>query len=218
MDFVPAKNELICGEVGSIRIWSFERSEQLKADRYELRERLAITKNLQEDWVTFVHYERVLDRFFAACDTNLYVYDQVTGERIDSYYNVHHLPITCVTYYEPSEYLITGGKDGGIKVWNAKKYLIFDFHEHFSAITGFALVEKICEGLNGSTPLLLSSSLDSTIRMWNFETGQALERVDTQHPCLGLSYVKKNQFFHFTQANVTQWNINLYHQAFAFFR
>eukprot|EP00842_Homolaphlyctis_polyrhiza_P000005 jgi/Hompol1/1004/HPOL_004807-RA len=81
---------------------------------FQLEERLVISHNLAEEWVVCVFYERLLDRIFVACDTSIYVYDYETGDRIDSFYNIHELPITCITFYEPFEYLITGGKDGTI--------------------------------------------------------------------------------------------------------
>jgi hypothetical protein len=55
--------------------------------------------------------------------------------------------------------LITGAKDGTIKVWNVRKSLLFDFHEHYAAITGFMLMETACGADWGTLPLLVSSSL-----------------------------------------------------------
>ncbi|KAI8926073.1 WD40-repeat-containing domain protein [Entophlyctis helioformis] len=229
IESVPDKNEIICGEVGSIRIWRVVKSNFIHMEVYNLEERRVITHNLEEEWVAFVYYDRLLDRIFAACDSNLYasghdrhafirIYDYASGERIDNFYNIHELGITCVTFYEPFEYIITGGKDGSIKIWNARKFLMFDFHEHFNAITGMALLEKGCEGSPGSIPLLLSSSLDATIRMWNFETGQSLYRLDTHQPCLGISFIKKNHFYHYTNTSVQLWNVNRYQLTFVFFR
>ncbi|KAL5033244.1 hypothetical protein BDV3_000251 [Batrachochytrium dendrobatidis] len=218
IEYIPSKNEIICGEIGSIRIWKIEKSSLIHKELFILSNPRAIIRNLEEEWVTFIYYERLLDRFFAVCDTSLYVYDYESGDRIDSFHNIHELAITCIVFYEPFEYIITGGKDGSIKIWNARKYLMFDFHEHFNAITGLLLVEKGCEASPGSVPVLLSSSLDATIRMWNFETGQSLYRLDTNLPCLGIAFIKSNHFYHYTKADIQLWNINRYQLTFAFFR
>jgi WD40 repeat protein len=128
---------------------------------------------------------------------------------------IHQLSITCISFYEPAEYLITGAKDGTIKVWNVRKSLLFDFHDHYNAITGIMLVENICGANWGSLPLIVSASLDCTIRMWNIETGQALYRVETALPCLGLRMIKKNLFYHFTESSIQLWNFNRFHHTFA---
>ncbi|KAJ1328471.1 hypothetical protein BSLG_010203 [Batrachochytrium salamandrivorans] len=111
-------------------------------------------------------------------------------------------------------------KPGGgmVKVWNARKYLMFDFHDHFNEITGIILAEKGCEASPGSIPVLISSSLDATVRMWNFETGQSLYRIHTHLPCLGIAFIKKSHFYHYTKADVQLWNINRYQLTFSFFR
>ncbi|KAH9248409.1 hypothetical protein BASA81_013949 [Batrachochytrium salamandrivorans] len=185
---------------------------------YQLVEIRVISINLEEEWVTFVYYERLMDRFFAVCDTSLFIYDYNTCDRIDSFHNIHDLVITCTVFYEPFQYIITGGKDGSIKVWNARKYLMFDFHDHFNEITGIILAEKGCEASPGSIPVLISSSLDATVRMWNFETGQSLYRIHTHLPCLGIAFIKKSHFYHYTKADVQLWNINRYQLTFSFFR
>ena len=181
-----------------------------------LKERLYIP--LEDEWVTCVYYDRMWNRIFAACGTNLYVFDFDNGERLDNYYDIHELSITSIVFYEPFEYLITGGKDGSIKVRNAKKFLMYDFHEHFNAITGLLLLESVCEATRGSLPLLISSCLDSTIRMWNFETGQSLYRLDVSEPCLGMGWMKKGMFYHYNSSAIQLWNVNRYQHTFAFYR
>ena len=77
------------------------------------------------------------------------------------------------------------------------------------------LVENICGANWGSLPLIVTASLDCTIRMWNIETGQALYRVETAQPCLGLRMIKKNLFYHFTESCIQLWNFNRFHHTFA---
>ena len=64
-------------------------------------------------------------------------------------------------------------------------------------------------------PLVVSSSLDATIRMWNIETGQALYRVETDGPCLGIQMIKRNLFFLYTESTIQLWNFNRFHHTFA---
>jgi WD40 repeat protein len=129
---------------------------------------------------------------------SLKIFDFEDGSLLDTYYNIHEQTITCIAFYEACEYLITGAKDGIIKVWNARKLLMFDFHEHLNSITGLLLLENVCEAPRGSLPLLVSASTDCSIRMfipskirWNFETGQSLYRLDVSEVCLGIGFLKK---------------------------
>ncbi|KAJ3320049.1 hypothetical protein HDV06_005699 [Boothiomyces sp. JEL0866] len=218
MEYIKQTHTLVVGEVGSIRIIGIQKSTANHIEIYVLNQILEITTNLDEEWITCVYYEHSKERIFAGCGTNLYVFDYHTGERIDNYYDIHELSITFITYYEPNEYLITGAKDGTIKLWNARKSLLYDFHDHFNAITGLLLLESVCEDPRGSTPLLVSSSLDGTIRMWNFESGQCLYRIETNGECLGIVMVKKNLFFHYTDNLVQLWNVNKYQHMFTVFR
>lgn len=188
MEYIKQTNTIIVGEVGSIRILGIQKSTANHIEIYVLHQLLEISANLDEEWITCMYYDHSKERIYAGCGTNLYVFDYHTGERMDNYYDIHELSITCITYYEPNEYLITGAKDGTIKLWNARKSLLYDFHDHFNAITGLLLMENVCEDPRGSTPLLISSSLDGTIRMWNFESGQSLYRIETNGECLGLFY------------------------------
>ncbi|KAJ3268821.1 WD repeat-containing protein 87 [Terramyces sp. JEL0728] len=192
MEYIKQTHSLVVGEVGSIRIIGIKKSTHNHIEIYVLYQILEISVGLDEEWITCVYYDHSKERIFAGCGTNLYVFDYHSGERIDNYYDIHELSITFITYYEPNEYLITGAKDGTIKLWNARKSLLYDFHDHFNAITGLLLLENICEDPRGSTPLLISSSLDGTIRMWNFESGQCLYRMETNGECLDRLYCLNN--------------------------
>lgn len=137
---------------------------------------------------------------------------------VQNYYSIHELSITCIEYYEPYDYLITGGKEGSICIRNARKAIIFEFKDHFNAITGLLLMEKVCAAPSGTLPILVSCSLDATIRTCNFETGQSLYRIDLTEACLGLGWMKQDQFYHFGASKIQTWNVNRYENTFAFFR
>lgn len=49
-------------------------------------------------------------------------------------------------------------------------HLVHEFNQHFGSITGLLLLEEVCEASFGTLPILISSSEDTSIRMFNFET------------------------------------------------
>lgn len=209
-------NDIICGEIGGIRIYNMAGKGSFHQDPFHLEQRLYIP--IEDEWVNCVFYDEMWNRILGSWGTNLKVFDFKNGHLLDNYYDIHEQTITCIAFYEPCEYLLTGGKDGTIKVWNARKLLMFDFHEHLNSITGLLLLETVCEAPRGSLPLLVSSSTDFTVRMWNFETGQSLYRLDTAEACLGIGFLKKNHFYIYGPSDIHIWNVNRYQHTFAFFR
>jgi WD40 repeat protein len=218
MEYCVILDAIICGEIGSIRVFDIIKSPSYNRNIHVLQERISISDGIDDEWVTAVYCDHTKKRIFAGCGTNILVYDFVTGTLLDRYADIHALSITCITYYKTTEYLITGSKDGSIKIWNSWKAKLYEFREHSDAITGFLLMENICELEKGSSPLLISSSLDRTIRMWNFEIGQALYRLNTDYPCFGIVRAKKNHFYHYTCRTVQLWNVNRYQHTFSLLR
>lgn len=174
-EYSSSKDELIVGQIRSICIFSIKVSKFNSKLSYYLEQRLEITDFNNGEWVSCLKYDHTFNRLFAGCDNSLRVYEYATGQLFEIVSEIHDLSLTCLEYYEPNDTIITAGKDGCIKIWNRNR-LVYNFTEHFNSVTALALMEEGCHALAGSMPLLLSSSLDGSIRMWNFETGQCLRR------------------------------------------
>lgn len=85
-------------------------------------------------------------------------------------------------------------------------------------ITGLELVETGCEATPRTIPVVLSCSLDGSIRMFNFETSQCVYRFDVQHEILGIGFIKKDIFYHYSKQCVYIWTMNRFHYTFSFLR
>jgi WD40 repeat protein len=216
IEYSKLTNTIVCGEIGSIRLFRVLKSDSFRQTAYQLQEIKEIQEGLEDLWITCLFIDSN-DRIYAGAGESLFVFSVDTGENIDVYENIHELSITSIVLYEPTNILITGSKDGSIKIW-ARKSLLHHFHDHFHAITGFILMETICDADKGTLPLLISSSLDSTIRMMNFESLQMVYRIDTVGPCLGIKMIKKNHFYHFTSHSIQVWNVNQYQHTFSLLR
>ncbi|XP_074651858.1 periodic tryptophan protein 2 homolog [Tubulanus polymorphus] len=72
----------------------------------------------------------------------------------------HFNNMTCLVYSPDGQYLVTGGDDGKVKVWNTSSGFCFvTFSEHNAGITGVAFSQ--------SGQVVLSSSLDGTVRAFD---------------------------------------------------
>ena len=100
--------------------------------------------------------------YIAICDSLLVILLDA-GTLIIRISNIHSSPISCLFPLMKFNLLITGSNDGVIKVWGTQYNLVHSFVGHRDMITDLFLIN------NG--PMVLSASRDSTLRLWNLETG-----------------------------------------------
>ena len=105
-----------------------------------------------------------------------------------------------------------------VKVWNAHYYLVTTLSGHLGAVTAMSLLAGSNILSTKKSPLLLSCSLDGTIRLWNFENSTCIYRADTQNECLGLIFLKKDIFMHWTKSGFQSWNLNRFVHQFTYLR
>lgn len=172
----------------------------------------------QDDWPFFLVYEPSVNQIFVAVDQSVIVYDRLTCERSHKLKDIHTSCICLVKFYPDFNYLITCGKDGTIKIWNSQSCLVHFFHAHAGIITGIELLADVCEASPRTVPVILTSSLDGTLRMHDVDTGGLLYSLDTYSPCLGLFKVRKDTFLHWSGDSVHVWSLNRFHSTFTFLR
>ncbi|KAJ3239460.1 WD repeat-containing protein 87 [Chytriomyces hyalinus] len=217
MAFVESKSLLLTGETGSVRFWEIKRSTNHHVVAYQIIERKSISEPFFDfdQWIVFIMWERILDRVIAVCDATVYFFDASNGALLDTMKNAHKLSITCCVFYEPLEYLVTAAKDGTIKVWNSQNCILNEFDHHVAAVTSVKLLERHASS-SKRPPIILSSSLDGTVRMWNIDLGTCLYRLDTLTPILGLSFIQKETILLHSSNVIQTWNMNQIVHKFKF--
>ncbi|KAJ3414913.1 hypothetical protein HDV05_005862 [Chytridiales sp. JEL 0842] len=219
MEFIPSKNDLLVGEVGSIRIWKIKREIKVHQETYHITEHLCLSDFKAHEWIKNIRYERILDRIIASIETSIYMYDYNTGQPLDSLKNIHTQSITSYVFHEPTEYLITASECGRIKVWNSQHFLLNEFHDHHAPVTCLLLLEGPLPGGGASPTLVLSGSMDGTVRIWDFELGNCLTRLDVGVGVRGLGLLKRDVgFFLYSADTVQVWSFNKVHEVFSYTR
>ncbi|CAB3241185.1 unnamed protein product [Arctia plantaginis] len=72
----------------------------------------------------------------------------------------HSLDMTCLTYSPDGLYIVTGGYDGKVKVWNTTNGFCFvTFNEHKSTVTSITF--------SSNKKFFVSASLDGTVRCYD---------------------------------------------------
>ncbi|KAM3593696.1 uncharacterized protein V6R79_019399 [Siganus canaliculatus] len=141
-------------------------------------------------------------RAFVSCENVVTVVNLDAGKVLEHRRNLCSQDITAMVYYSQQDCLIIASKEPLIHVWGPDWKLRATFAGH----TGEVNTLFYCPTLS----MLLSASVDCTIRWWNVEEDDAIERVHTQQKspplCIG-GNTKADTFFTFTQKGVDFWTI-----------
>lgn len=89
----------------------------------------------------------------------------------------HFFDVSCIAYSPDSSLLASGSQDGKIKIWDTSNVTcIVTFTEHLSKITGLAFVPN-------KNNVLVSSSLDGTVRAYDLTKYRNFRIMTTPQPC-----------------------------------
>ena len=133
----------------SIKLWKFK---QLKEEHKILEEKHAI------DGMVLSKCERFI--IYYCEDSIIYRGLNVNDSKIA--FPGHTKWISCFTHTNNSNIIITGGKDGTIRIWDLKhKHEIFVFNHHTYIVT--------CLIISNDNKQLISGSRDKTVKLWNIE-------------------------------------------------
>lgn len=94
----------------------------------------------------------------------------------------HASEMSCIAYSSDGQYIVTGGEDSKVKLWNVSSGFCFvTFHEHTSAVTAVAF--------SNSKRCALSASLDGTVRAYD------ILRLDDRYTIYESKVVNVSSFY-----------------------
>lgn len=144
------------------------------------------------------------------------MYHLVTGRLLKEATDLHSRPISSLLFFHPLQYIITGARDGSstvpynilplliallVKVWSQQWEQICSFIGHEGPVT------SLCPYSSG--PLVISGSLDSTMKIWSLKGLDLVQTLDHSVPVQGLvSQPGCNTVISYSTKKLFHWNIN----------
>ena len=162
-----------------------------------------ITDIEKEEWVSCIRISSAKNLIYAAHENNLSIFDYVTGKTISKLYNLHNEPISAIEIEESHGYLFTGGKNGKIKIWNSIFNCLFEVKAHYQTITSLEVIT-----ISLGYKFLLSSSNDSYIRMWDMDTGQCINKINTNDSVNGIKILPNGSFCSYSNEKISIWTLS----------
>lgn len=120
-------------------------------------------------------------RCFAVNHNNVIIYNLLNGSCEGHLKELHPREITTALFFNPLKYLVTGAKDGSIKVWDDKGNIKIIFVGHLKSVNTLAVYPF--------GTYIMSGSSDCTIRVWSLDTADEVDRISTKEPVFGLGTI-----------------------------
>ncbi|GFN75135.1 WD repeat-containing protein kiaa1875-like isoform x3 [Plakobranchus ocellatus] len=139
-------------------------------------------------------------RIFFAQGTGVVVFNVYSGLEMCHKRELHAQPVTAITFFNPLKYVITGAQDGCIKVWDSQWRVQMVFVGHNGQVNHLKIYPH--------GPAFISASLDCTIRVWNMETCDEIDKTVISEPIEGIgTEMNYDIFYTFAGRRVDLWKL-----------
>ncbi|XP_075067587.1 WD repeat-containing protein 97 isoform X2 [Mixophyes fleayi] len=200
----PGRNLVLSGGCGTVTAWSFSHSRRSLIWYQTLSQGMTA-----EDKVTVIITDtesQSTHTCYAACGTSVWEYDINDGTLQRVRKRLHIRTITDLLYSECLCLLISGSRDGTIKVWDREAQLITVYIGHTGAVTALSL--------SASQLILVSGSEDATLRMWDLKTQEQIGEEQVSGSLLGVDafYSNEDCVVSYTSHSLHVWHFHHLYQ------
>ncbi|CAF0727372.1 unnamed protein product [Didymodactylos carnosus] len=174
-----------CGK-GGVTIWQFRYNRKHLLPKTHCHE--GFKTDLQFDIIAIEQSNAAVQRIFVTSGYDILVFNGAFDGRLySSKSDLHVRPIVAMIFVESRDVLVTAGRDGSIKVWDNRWFIIHAYVGHHDRILSLA---KHPFGTH-----VLSSSNDKTIRVWSLEYGDVVDVVNVQEPIVHMNTAQNYEKF-----------------------
>ncbi|KAM3910182.1 WD repeat-containing protein 97 [Leptodactylus fuscus] len=162
---------------GGVIVWSFGHSRRNLVRQQSLSQGMT-----DEDKVTALAVSITSPHghtCYAACGTSVWEYDLSDGTLRRVRTHLHARDISSLMYCERRHLLISGARDGSIKVWDRAAQLVAVYVGHTGPVVALSLTS--------SGTVLVSGSEDASLRTWDLTTQEQMEERRVSGSLLGLN-------------------------------
>ncbi|XP_052234876.1 uncharacterized protein LOC127847193 isoform X1 [Dreissena polymorpha] len=199
------EDEVYAGGIGFVDEWKVQGAEHAAFIVPGRKFYAELTRN---DWVWDVQIVRQNNHLVLQHSNGLCVLNLKTRRVIERIPSSHDGPLKCCCYYPPNDFLITGGADGKIKLFNGSVFnLMNSFIAHHGPVTGLEA--------HMNDPLLFSSSHDGTVRIWRLDTLQIFTRLDVGEKIYKMGLLSIAEFYIQTKKDILVYSLNQFYQFFS---
>ena len=112
------------------------------------------------------------DKVAVGCSNGKMKIYNISNGTLDLNINAHQSWVTAVSYSPNGNYIVTGGNDDKVKIWDNAGKLLFTCSGHTGDITGVKTTPD--------NAWVISSSNDGTVKIWDIKTG-AMQKTILAH-------------------------------------
>lgn len=198
-------NEIVTAGNGNIASWCFRYGNKYVIPRKIITDGLSMNDVFEN--ITLEGTASKTQKCYASCGTGVAIFNLQEGKLLAYKKDLHVRNITSILFINPMKIVVTGSRDGSIKLWDSIFEVKHVFVGHHGPVQALALYPL--------GPYFMSASHDSTIRLWSLETYDEVDLLETDEPNEGLGTVPEiGHLFSYSSYAVDLWSISHIHQIF----
>ncbi|CAK8684815.1 unnamed protein product [Clavelina lepadiformis] len=198
-------NEVVTAGPGNVVTWCFRYGNRYLIPHRVITEGLTCKDTF--DKITLENTQSNSQRCYAVCGTGVAVFNLFHASLLIYKKDLHVRNITSILFFNPLKYIVTGSRDGSIKLWDEDFHIQLVFVGHHGPVSSLQLYPQ--------GPYIMSTSHDASIRVWSLETRDEVDLIKMDDPVLGLGTIPHNcLLFSYSTYTVDLWTITHVHQIF----